>query len=1311
MQPVDPALGIARIVDGQIVEPVAVQIRHQRPPRGRHVLPDGAAREARSGLSRLAEQDADLVAGQAQQQVAPSIAVPVPIDRGKDSLGPTLLEVETDRDRVGPGAREPGDARPVDPIDAQLDLRRACRQESQQLDETQADPRLHDLEASVSVEIHRFEHAYPGSGLDPRGRSAVELRATAFVCEDLGAVLAAQQRSEAAVEHEVREAISIEVARQQLHLRGAWSQLLFQREGAQRHRARRLRRQSGGGAPEHAGAVAGEGEDIGSSVPVVVPQREARPCQLRVEEVSPRGRGAIERRVVGLHRERQGRDAPAPQAHEARTLGRRQQDLRLVRAAPSGGRTEEGEATGPRWQGQERVERDRARGRARHRRQDADGAGGDQEQLVAGRWIDLGHVHRHHVVRQLDDAGGRGRARRAGREQRQLPPFIRRTALRHEHAQVLAGLRFTDAQREHQQGAPLDPQLPGLEHGLSRRGHRQQQAEDRRSGETGGAPRGKAGQTHAQHGRPPPSASTASGVRPMMDRRGRGARPAGATAAPGPLSGSVVRFWLPGGSCVGAPRAVPQRCFAGGRGARAPRGGRAGARLRAARSPAHVAAWPRCRGSAAPEARGPARPHALAPGAAQRRHHAVPAAGRRHRDPDPLRPRLGEGPGRSRAAEDGGVRAPEPTVDRGTRRRAEKEADGLLKAGHPRQAAETLIESGRFDRAVDILVRAEEFVRAAEVRQEQNRPGDAAELFERAGRFESAGAIYLQQGELVRAAEAYVKAGRFSVAAELFEKQGDHRKAADAYTQVGFHRHAAQAYVRCQQWEKAAASLEQVISEEGQRLGGQDQRKQKELRTLVLQAGKLFEQAGKHERAETVLERGGCVVAAAEMAAEAGALRQGRPALRERGAADARGGGARPHRGDEGGSAAARRVPARSRRRGGSGPLLEESGDLSGAGDLLRRLERYAEAAACYERQGDSAAAAEMFRLAGDPLRAAGAYEKGDLLRDAAACFGEAGEFRRQAELLARAGEFLAAGEIFHREGMDDEAITVLQRVEPDVTGFGQASALLGSIFRAKDSTRSRSRSSSRPSETPSSPATTSMPTTCWRRSTSWPRSGAKRSRSTRRSWRSTTTTRTSRHRLAAAARAKAVAAGAAGLSAASMRSIQATGQSGRYQIVGELGRGGMGIVYKAQDTILDRIVAFKVLPEALKENPQAVANFLREAKSAAKLNHPNIVTVYDAGEQDGRYYIAMEYVDGTTLKEILRRAARSPRPASSTSWCRSARHSPTRTRRRSCTATSSRRTRCGPGTRRPRSWTSVSPRSSKRCATTPPSSPARPTT
>ena len=124
-----------------------------------------------------------------------------------------------------------------------------------------------------------------------------------------------------------------------------------------------------------------------------------------------------------------------------------------------------------------------------------------------------------------------------------------------------------------------------------------------------------------------------------------------------------------------------------------------------------------------------------------------------------------------------------------------------------------------------------------------------------------------------------------------------------------------------------------------------------------------------------------------------------------------------------------------------------------------------------------------------------------------------------------------------------------------------------------------------------------------------------------------------------AASKTKAQAAAKAKAAAqAPLPGTSATARPTRYKVISELGRGGMGIVYKAHDTVLDRAVALKVLPEQLRENAQALQNFLREAKSAAKLNHPNIVTVFDAGEQDGRYYIAMEYVDGTTLKDVIKK-------------------------------------------------------------------------
>lgn len=573
------------------------------------------------------------------------------------------------------------------------------------------------------------------------------------------------------------------------------------------------------------------------------------------------------------------------------------------------------------------------------------------------------------------------------------------------------------------------------------------------------------------------------------------------------------------------------------------------------------------------------------------------------------------------------------TIEKKVQKKAVKQAGALAKAGRHLEAAELCFQNGRMDEAAKFYVEAGELIRAAEIRHDQKRFIDSAELYMQAGSYDSAGAIFAQQEEWERAADAYVEAGNKSVAAEMYEKAEAWRKAGECYEASDFQRHAAKAWVRCADWARGAACLEAVIIDDLSGAGMGDTKKQNETRKLVRMAGDLYTRAGEDEKAQRILERGECWAQAAEIALRIGSHEEAADLfLRAHDAPRAAEVLATMGREED-----ASRIRAEYHRDRGDDELaaqaFEEAGDHMAAGDLYRLTEKFERAAACYERQNEFAQAAEMYSSANDRAKAAESFEKAGLHLEAAESWAMAGEPLREAECLVQAGKGLDAGVLFQQEGQEEEAIKALQLVRPDEEGFAKASAVLGEIFRARGK---HSLALKKLEEAVRDQDVNSENVQAFYALASVHEAMEKHQQALDVYEKVQTfdfhydevETRIAdckEELLGQSARAEV---------SAPLMNSQA---EGRYKITGKLGRGGMGVVYKAQDSVLDRTVALKVLPETLKENPQSLKNFLREAKSAAQLNHPNIVTVFDAGEQDGVYYIAMEYVDGSTLKEIVR--------------------------------------------------------------------------
>jgi len=308
----------------------------------------------------------------------------------------------------------------------------------------------------------------------------------------------------------------------------------------------------------------------------------------------------------------------------------------------------------------------------------------------------------------------------------------------------------------------------------------------------------------------------------------------------------------------------------------------------------------------------------------------------------------------------------------------------------------------------------------------------------------------------------------------------------------------------------------------------------------------------------------------------------------------------------------------------------EDSGQ---AAQIREELGQYAQSAALYESAGELMRAGEMYRSAGDLSKAGETFARARDYESAVACFQEAGDVSKWIEALEKSGAHFQAARVAVDNEDQSRAIRCLQVVSPTDDDYVEAANLLVEVLereghidlaveKVQEIIQARG-ADNVPLETCDRLARMLEENEQWaqaidvldiirRRDPRFPEIAGRIEE-----------LRKKRQKAETRAGSDAFTGGL------------------RYEILEEVGRGGMGIVFKARDQRLGRVVALKRLPDNLRNHPKAVELFLREARAAAALNHPNIVTVHDAGQQGETFYITMELMEGYPLGVVLKRTGK----------------------------------------------------------------------
>jgi eukaryotic-like serine/threonine-protein kinase len=523
---------------------------------------------------------------------------------------------------------------------------------------------------------------------------------------------------------------------------------------------------------------------------------------------------------------------------------------------------------------------------------------------------------------------------------------------------------------------------------------------------------------------------------------------------------------------------------------------------------------------------------------------------------------------------------------------------------------------------------------AAAFSEELGQLSDAAKYYQMAGKSDKAGTIYERKGDYVSAASCYASNQQYEKAADLLVKGKEELSAAMMLEKSKNFMRAAVLYGKIGKYEEAAAMLDKHFrSKLGNAVWDID---------LLNRSAQIYEKAGKTEKAAGYYLKAGSVQKAGELFEESGNKAEAAELF---------------WKGRDFERAASLFEEIGDRKKSGKirGIMHSMSGDYEEAAvhylqaeDHFRAAEcfhaagQYQKAAEIYLKAGYDNEAAESYALTGEWLKAAEIYEKSEHFEAAAVLYERQSDLHRAIDCYRRAGRFYRAGHLLMIMDRFGEALEMFDSVNKEDHDYLLSQAETGiCLFKmnnteeAGDILQKALADLSPDTDTKDSFYTLGL---------IYEKSGKRNE--ARKIYRRILSEDEEfldvKERLQ-----KLIASMAEHSDPSADRTVRLTEVGNkieqRYEVLRELGRGGMGVVSQARDKLLDRNVALKQLSPSVFDAEEAHTSFLREARAASRLNHPNIVSIYDVIEDGNALFIAMEYVDGKSLRQYLSEHPKPP--------------------------------------------------------------------